>query len=103
MDTVTLIKDIGLPIASLIFLAYGIWLAIGWVAKELVVPMRDRHFSFLNAIEAALTTISEAQKNLVLQQTNIAEDLEKISGMIRCPPPCPANHQHQQPQELKRK
>lgn len=76
MDFITLIRDIGIPTGALIVIGYALWQACGWVAKEVVVPLRDRHFAFLTSLESTLSAIADTQKTL-------ATELDRVSGLIK--------------------
>lgn len=76
MDLITLIRDIGLPTTALVAVGYALWQLAAWVAKEVVVPLRDRHFAFLSSLEKTLEAIAETQKTL-------ATELDRVSGMIK--------------------
>lgn len=76
MDLISLIRDIGLPTSALIAVGYAIWQTAAWIAKEVVVPLRDRHFAFLGSLEKTLEAIAETQKTL-------ATEVDRVSGMIR--------------------
>lgn len=76
MDFISMIRDIGLPTGALIAVGYAIWQAAAWIAKEVVVPLRDRHFAFLSSLEGTLSAIAETQKTL-------ASELDRVSGMIK--------------------
>jgi hypothetical protein len=78
MDPIAIIRDIGLPTGTLVAVGYGIWQGTAWVAKEVIVPLRDRHFAFLSSLESTLSAIADTQKTL-------ASELERVSGMIKCP------------------
>lgn len=76
MDLTSIIRDIGLPTGALVAVGYALWQGTGWIAKEVVVPLRDRHFAFLGSLEKTLEAIAETQKTL-------ATELDRVSGMIR--------------------
>jgi hypothetical protein len=50
-----------------------------------VVPLRDRHFAFLLSIEQTLKALQETQRSIVSTQENMVAEIERVSGLIRCP------------------
>ena len=85
MDAIQFLREFGLPTMALIVTGYGIWQACAWIAQELVVPLRDRHFAFLASIEQTLKALQETQRSIVNTQENMVAEIERVSGLIRCP------------------
>ena len=85
MDTIAFIREFGLPTMALVVTGYGIWQVCAWIAKELVVPLRDRHFSFLLSIEETLKALQQTQQSIVNTQQDMVAEIERVSGLIRCP------------------
>ena len=85
MDTVQFLREFGVPTLGLVVAGYGVWQACAWIAKELVVPLRDRHFSFLLSIEETLKALQQTQQSIVNTQQDMVAEIERVSGLIRCP------------------
>ena len=85
MDAIAFIREFGLPTLGLVVAGYGIWQACSWIARELVVPLRDRHFTFLSSIEQTLKALQETQRSIVYTQEQMVEEIERVSGLIKCP------------------
>lgn len=64
MDWITAARDLGFPAVIIAGMAYAIWHAGSWVAKELLVPLRDRHFDFLTSLESTNKCIAESIKEI---------------------------------------
>lgn len=77
MDIVAIARDIGIPAAGLIAMFIYV-----------VLPLKDRHLKFLDKIELTIDKITETQDKIVDSQNLIVVEMEKLSGMIKCPPPC---------------
>jgi hypothetical protein len=85
MDPLQFAREFGLPTMALVVTGYGIWQVCAWIAKELIVPLRDRHFAFLLSIEQTLKALQETQRSIVNTQENMVAEIERVSGLIRCP------------------
>ena len=85
MDAVQIIREFGLPTMVLVVMGYGLWQCSAWIARELIVPMRDRHFAFLNSIESTLNAVVQTQQSLVTTQQNLLDEVERVSALINCP------------------
>lgn len=85
MDALQFIREFGLPTMVLVVVGYAVWQICIWIARELVVPLRDRHFAFLLSIEKTLKALQETQRSIVATQENMVAEIERVSGLIRCP------------------
>lgn len=85
MDAIQFLREFGLPTMALVVTVYGIWQVCAWIARELVVPLRDRHFTFLSSIEQTLKALQETQKSIVTTQEHMVEEIERVTGLIKCP------------------
>jgi hypothetical protein len=85
MDPLQFIREFGLPTMALVVTGYGIWQVCAWIAKELIVPLRDRHFAFLLSIEQTLKALQETQRSIVNTQEQMVEEIERVSGLIKFP------------------
>lgn len=72
MDWVAIASQLGIPAAVLAACMYAIWRVGVWSAKELVVPMRDKHFEVVDSVKAVNERNAETT-------ATIAETLNKIS------------------------
>jgi len=66
------IQTVGLPTASLVAIGYGFWTASQWMATHLVLPLRDRHFEFLDSMSKTLKTIADTQEAMAAEIGAIA-------------------------------
>jgi hypothetical protein len=76
MDPIQFIRDLGLPTACLVGIAYGVWQVAGWIGSQVVIPLRDRHFAFLSSLESTLDAIAQTQAQL-------AKEIERVSTVCR--------------------
>ena len=72
MDWITAASDLGFPIGMISGMAYAIWHAGSWLGKELLVPLRQRHFDFLTSLEQTNKTIAESIKEVHTRINEIA-------------------------------
>lgn len=70
MDTLDLVKTLGVPTALLLLLAIAIWRSLQWLAANVVKPMVERHVIFLTKVEESLTLMASS-----LEQTRQAIEL----------------------------
>lgn len=82
MDYVQLINNFGIPVAASCALAMFVWRSGQWVAKEIVIPLRDRHFAFLVTLEKTLETIATAQRDMTDDIRNVL-NLMQAGGLLR--------------------
>ena len=75
MDLAEIIRSIGLPSVIIIGIAYAFYHASTWFGREIIVPLRDRHFAFLLSLEGTLKAIAATQQSM-------ANEMERISGMV---------------------
>ena len=64
MDWITAARDLGFPAVIIAGMGYAIWTAGKYLGKELLVPLRDRHFDFLQSLEQTNKTIAESIKEI---------------------------------------
>ena len=64
MDWITAARDLGFPAVIIAVMGYAIWTAGKYLGKELLVPLRDRHFDFLQSLEQTNKTIAESIKEI---------------------------------------
>jgi len=76
MDAIQFIREFGLPTMGLCVAGYAFWQCCSWIARELIVPLRDRHFAFLHSLESTLAVLAKTQQKL-------ATEIERITDMIQ--------------------
>ncbi|NBS67315.1 hypothetical protein EBT31_00175 [bacterium] len=76
MDAIAFIREFGLPTLGLIVAGYAFWQCAAWIARELIVPLRDRHFAFLGSLESTLAVLAKTQQQL-------GTEIERITDMIQ--------------------
>ena len=75
MDLAEIVRSIGLPSVIILGIAYAFYHASTWFGREIIVPLRDRHFAFLLSLECTLKAIAATQQSM-------ANEMERISGMV---------------------
>ena len=75
MDLAEIVRSIGLPSVIILGIAYAFYHASTWFGREIIVPLRDRHFAFLLSLEGTLKAIAATQQSM-------ANEMERISGMV---------------------
>lgn len=68
---VNVATKLGVPTCFAFALLYGIWEGSIWVANEVVIPIKDRHFRFVDTVE---TSVKE-QTGSTLRTEKVLESL----------------------------
>jgi len=55
---------------------YAFYQCAAWIARELIVPLRDRHFAFLSSLVSTLSVLAKTQQQL-------GTEIERITDMIQ--------------------
>lgn len=75
MDMVTIIRDLGLPVALLLGMGWGLYQGICWFGTKVILPLQARHLTFLDKVEAAIDTLTTSQSRL-------GAEIERISNLL---------------------
>jgi hypothetical protein len=72
MDWFTTLEKIGLPGFILVLLLIGLWKSFVWASSNILLPLTERHISFLDKLEknfdqidTAIQKIAECQQRMV--------------------------------------
>lgn len=72
MDWTTTLEKIGLPGFILLLLLVGLWKSFVWASSNILLPLTERHISFLDKLEknfdqidTAIQKIAECQQRMV--------------------------------------
>jgi hypothetical protein len=68
MDWIDVATKLGVPVAALVALGYGVWRVIVWCGTNLVVPVRDKHAAFLDRLIGNLDALRETHAQSVTTQ-----------------------------------
>lgn len=84
-------KDFGFPACQIVAIYFGIFM----IGRHILLPMKDRHFVFLDETSKINKTNSETMQVIAINQTAIAQnqtsmiaEIREIGSKIKCPPPC---------------
>jgi hypothetical protein len=95
MDTLTdLITKLGLPIALLVVLLYGIWRAALWARDNVCMPLTNGHLTFLRRVDET----QQKQHQSLEKLSDLQGQQATIMTRHLCVPPCwlhsSANRRH---------
>jgi hypothetical protein len=76
VDTVSIVRDLGVPVALLIGMAWGMYTGMIWLGNNIIIPLHRRHLQFLDKVEAAVDSLSASQEKL-------GHELERMSETMR--------------------
>lgn len=76
LDWVTILDKLGLPVAALVGLSYGIFHTLKWFGNNIVMPLHQRHLLFLDRLENSIDKICTTQ---IDQNSQIIKLADKIS------------------------
>lgn len=74
MEWVQVVKDLGIPVALLIAIGWGLWSGGVWFGTKVIIPLQERHFLFLSKLEQAINQITE-------YQIHLSSELERLNKM----------------------
>lgn len=74
MESIQIIRDIGVPAAGLVACFF-----------YLIIPIRDRHLKFLDKLDLTIDKITETQSKIVESQNLISREVERISKVFGKP------------------
>lgn len=78
IDWISIADKFGIPMGILAAFAYFVGQSIKWFGSNVVVPMKDRHMSFLDNMENCLDKITDLQTKIYDDTTNIRSDIDKV-------------------------
>ena len=72
MDWVNIVEKLGLPGFIIVLLLFALWKSFLWVGSHILIPITERHISFLGTLEknfdqidSAIQKIAECQQRMV--------------------------------------
>lgn len=89
MDPATIdrLAQYGLPTVILFAVGWGLWKAVIWSGREVVVPLRDRIAAHLAKIETTMDSLKDSAE----RQADSIESLRVAIIEARCRAPANAN------------
>lgn len=81
-DWVSIIEKFGIPMGILAAFAYFVAQGIKWFGCNVVLPMKDRHMSFLDHMEHCLDKITDLQTKIFGDTTSIKTDIDRVDRRI---------------------
>lgn len=81
-DWVSLIEKFGIPMGILAAFAYFVAQGIKWFGYNVVLPMKDRHMSFLDHMEKCLDKITDLQTKIFGDTTSIRADIDRADRKV---------------------
>lgn len=95
MDTIVdLITKLGLPLALLIVLLYGIWRAALWARDNILMPLTNGHLTFLHKVDETqqkqqqslekLTDLQGQQATIMTRQATTLEQISQALDSLAC-------------------
>lgn len=78
MDWIAAVKDVGFPIVAYGAIMAAIWAIIKWIASDIVTPIRERAFKFIDKLEG---NVDKMSMNLE-QQTATLKEIHGTQGSI---------------------
>lgn len=54
-----LVTNVGFPIAIVTVVGLAIWIGAKWVANQIIIPIRDRGFKFIDKVEGNVEKMSD--------------------------------------------
>lgn len=85
MDWIQIAGQFGVPVVELAALAYGIFQLYNDLIKPTVLKVTERHLSFIDRVEAAMTTCSEVNHIHAHANQQNAEAIQSIADAMTKP------------------
>ena len=79
-DWITIIEKLGLPVAALVGLSYGVFQTLKWFGHNIVMPLHQRHLLFLDRLENSIDKICSTQADQNSQIINLANKISQNKG-----------------------
>ena len=77
-DWVSIVEKFGIPMGILAAFAYFVAQGIRWFGCNVVLPMKDRHMSFLDNMENCLDKITDLQTKIFGDTASIRADMDRV-------------------------
>ncbi len=78
LDWIAILEKLGVPVAALFGLSYGVFTTLKWFGNNIVMPLHQRHLIFLDRLEAGIQKICDKQ---VEHNSQIIDLATKISHL----------------------
>ena len=78
LDWIAILEKLGVPVAALFGLSYGVFTTLKWFGNNIVMPLHQRHLIFLDRLEAGIQKICDTQ---VEHNSQIIDLATKISHL----------------------
>lgn len=82
MDVVTIIQQLGFPIAATVALAYCILKITIFFGEKIYLPLQEKHFVLVNKLESSLDTVNNAQMDLVNNMSKLVGLLARVDEKL---------------------
>jgi hypothetical protein len=77
-DWISIVEKFGIPMGILAAFAYFVAQGIKWFGYNVVLPMKDRHMSFLDKMECCLDKITDLQTKIFGDTSSMKVDLDRV-------------------------
>lgn len=77
-EMISIFERFGIPMGILMVFSWFVAQSIRWFGSNVVVPMKDRHISFLDNLEKCLDKITDSQLKICDNTSSIRSDVDRI-------------------------
>ena len=78
IDWLNIVEKFGVPMGILATFAYFVAQSVKWFGYNVVLPMKDRHMSFLDKMECCLDKITDLQTKIFGDTSSIRADMDRV-------------------------
>lgn len=64
MEWLSIAQSLGVPVMCLVALAFAVWKALIWTAREVLKPLAAKHMDFVDRVARSVDTMTVAMKDL---------------------------------------
>lgn len=82
MDWITVIQQLGFPVAATIALAWCILKITIFFGEKIYIPLQEKHFTLVNKLESSLDTVNNSQLDLVNAMNKLLNSIIKMEDKV---------------------
>lgn len=79
---IQVVQSLGVSVACLLALSYAIWKGIKWAGVNCILPMKDAHVKFLNAVSSSMRELVADHKIQGEVLTRFADRMEHVAQRV---------------------
>lgn len=82
MDWLTVVQQLGFPIAATCALAYAVLKITIFFGEKIYLPLQEKHFTLVYKLESSLDTVNNAQLDLVNNMNKLVVSITQLESKM---------------------